>query len=157
MIEYYEMSTVYTRGMETTRSIIWEAYFDNLNFFNTIFGMNTDNLPVLKEWGGVPHNSFLSFHRRMGLLGVGALFFFILKSFRVLLKKKQFFYLFFDVVLLLRMYFDGMLTTAEDFFILTLLFIPLFYNSDTFQIEKQLEKQSDHWIERLWDRFVVFI
>lgn len=157
IMDYYEMSTVYTRGMETDRSIIWKAYFNNLDFSTVIFGLDTDHLPVIKEWGGNPHNSYLSFHRRMGIIGLGSLVFFLFKGFCETVKRKQVIVAFFFVVLLVRMFFDGMLTTAQDFFILTLIFIPLCYNCDEFRIEKQVEAKSDNKLEKLWDKFVFII
>lgn len=157
LMDYYEMSTVYTRGMETDRSIIWKAYFDNLDFSSVIFGMHTENLPVIKEWGGNPHNSYLSFHRRMGLLGLGTLVFFVLKGFRLLIKRKQYVVSYFVFVLLVRMYFDGMLTTGQDFFILTLLFLPLCYNDPSLRIKEQIGSHGNGRLERIWDIIVLII
>lgn len=157
LVELYDLSTVSTRGLDTDRSIIWRAYFNNLDFSSILFGLDTDNLPILKEWYGNPHNSYLSFHRRMGLLGVIALFCYILKSFGVLIKKKYLVVVFMIFVLLVRMFFDGMLTTAEDFFILTVIFLPLSYKNDVYQIEKQLGEKGTNRIERLWDKIVFII
>ena len=154
--EYYELTSISSRGLETTRSIIWKAYFDNLDFGSFLFGLDSDNLPVLKEWNGVPHNSFLNFHRRLGIIGVIALFYIIIKNFKVLINRKQLSVLFIEIVLLVRMFYDGMLTTAEDFFIFTLLFIPLCYNNKVYIIEEQIEAKSANWLEKLWDK-VVFI
>lgn len=157
IVRYYELTSLASHGIETTRTDIWKAYFDNLDLFSFIFGLDTQNIPIIKDYGGNPHNSFLSFHRRMGLMGLCLLFFYLYKGFKVLIKRKMFVVLFFSFILMLRMFFDGMLVTPEDFFILTLFFIPLYYNNDFFCIEEQIETHGDSWIEKVWDKVVYFL
>ena len=154
---FYELTSISSRGLETVRSDIWKAYFDYLDFSTLLFGLDTQNLPVLKEFGGNPHNSFFSFHRRMGLVGLCMLFYVLMKGFRALIKRRLYVVLYFNIVLLVRMFFDGMLMTAQDFFIFTLFFLPLSYNNKVFQIEDQLEKKGVNRLERLWDKFVFII
>jgi hypothetical protein len=154
---FYELTSISSRGLETVRSDIWKAYFDYLDFSTLLFGLDTQNLPVLKEFGGNPHNSFFSFHRRMGLVGLCMLFYVLMKGFRALIKRRLYVVLYFNIVLLVRMFYDGMLMTAQDFFIFTLFFLPLSYNNKVFQIEDQLEKKGVNRLERLWDKFVFII
>lgn len=158
LFEYYELTTLAEKGLDAdTRTVLWKSYFDNLDLSSFLFGLDTQNLPYLKNQGGNPHNSFLSFHRRMGLLGILSLFFFVYKEIFFLIKKKQFVALFFTLVLLARMFFDGMLVTAEDFFILTLFFMPLCYNNKVFRIEDQIKAHGNSWFEKVWDKIVFII
>jgi len=157
IVDYYELSSLASKGMDSERSVIWKAYFNNLDFTSLIFGLDTQDLPVLREYSGNPHNSFLSYHRRMGLLAFCALLYYIIKEFRVLIKNKMFVLLTCNAILLLRMFFDGMLVTAEDFFILTLFFMPLCFKNEVFCIEKQIDTHGNSWIEKMWDKFVFLI
>lgn len=157
IVDYYDLTSLASKGMETARSDIWKSYFNNLDFTSLIFGLDTQDLPVLREYSGNPHNSFLSYHRRMGLLGFGILLYYIYKELRVLIKRKMYMVLVFNAILFLRMFFDGMLVTAEDFFILVLVFMPLCFNNKIFCIEKQIESRGNSRIEKMWDKFVFLI
>jgi hypothetical protein len=153
IVDYYELTSLASKGTDaSSRSVLWKSYFDHLDFISIFFGLDTQNLPYLIEKGGNPHNSFLSFHRRMGLLGFCVLLYYIIKEFRVLIKKKMFVVLVFNAILILRMFFDGMLVTAEDFFILTLFFMPLCFNNEAFCIEKQIDTHGNSWNEKMWDK-----
>ena len=154
--EYYELTRFASKGFESDeRSLLWDTYITNIDFSSFFLGLDTQNLPKLRDYGGNPHNTFLGMHRRMGLLGFGVLLYYMIKEVRILIKRKWFVVLFANVVLIFRMFFDGMLVTAEDFFILTLFFLPLCYNSEAFQIKKQIEKPSNHWTVKLWDKIVL--
>lgn len=157
IVDYYELTSLASHGLETPRTDIWNTYFKNLDFGSLLFGLDTQDLPGLKEYYGNPHNSFLSFHRRMGLLGLCILLYYVIKEFRILIKRKMFVVLTFNAILILRMFFDGMLVTAEDFFILTLFFIPFSFRNEVLCIEKQIETHGNNWIEKVWDKFVVII
>ena len=156
--DYYELTSLSEKGLDaTTRTVLWKSYFDHLDIGSIIFGLDTQNLPFLKDNGGNPHNTFLSFHRRLGLVGISILIYYIFKIIKTLLRRKSFVILFLVAVLVVRMFFDGMLVTAEDFFILTLFFIPLCYNNKVFDIEKQINTHGNNWFERVWDKIAVFI
>lgn len=154
---YYELTRFADRGVESERTDLWRAYFEHLDIGSFLFGLDTQNIPLLREKGGNPHNTFLSFHRRMGFIGLCALLFYMLKGLLSLVKKKWFVVIYFCFVLIIRMFFDGMLVTAEDFFILTLFFFPLCYNNKIYRIEEQIQAHGNSWFERAWDKIVFII
>ena len=157
LMGFYELSSVATRGTETVREDIWADYFRNLDPISLLFGLDTQNLPIIKHFEGNPHNSFLSMHRRMGLLGLGTLMYYIFYAFRKLISRKMYPYLFLLFVLLVRMFFDGMLTTAEDFFILTLIFVPICFDNPSFRIREQLQTQDNNMVSRCFDKIILFL
>lgn len=157
IIADYELTSLATKGFETSRTEIWSSYINHQDFISFLFGLDSDNLPILREVGGNPHNSFLSIHRRMGIIGLITLLYYMFKELIILIRKKQFVILFFNLVLIVRMFVDGMLTTAQDFFILTLFFLPLCYNNKVFRIEEQIQAHGNSWFERLWDKIVFII
>lgn len=153
--ESAELASFTKKGLDnSTRTEIWSSYFNHLDIVSIIFGLDTDNLSVLKDVSGNPHNSFLSFHRRMGLLGILALLYIIIKGIKILINKKQLVFLCIYIILLFRMFVDGMLTTAQDFFILTLFFIPLCYTNRVLRIESQINSKSVNKYEKLLDKVV---
>lgn len=157
LMDLYELTSISSKGMETSRTDIWSAYFRYMDPFSFIFGLDTDHLPVLKDYGGNPHNSFLAFHRRMGLLGVLALLYYITKSFIILFRKKEFINICILFILLLRSFFDGMLVTPEDFFMYVLIFMPICYNNNNFNVEKQFEPQVETWYNKKLEKIIAVI
>lgn len=120
--ELYSLSSLSTHGMETSRYKIWESYFHNLDFPSLLFGLETHNLPYLKDYEGNPHNSLLNFHYRMGLIGVITILYYLLKSWKIYLKNRLYVLLFFSVVLWTRMFTDSCLVSAMDFIVFSMLF-----------------------------------
>lgn len=157
LTEFYELTRFADRGVESERSDLWRSYFEHLDIGSFFLGLDTQNIPLLREKGGNPHNTFLSFHRRMGLLGLSVLFFYLIKWLRRLVRNKCYVVMYFCIVLIIRMFFDGMLVTAEDFFILTLFFLPLCYYNKSFRIKEQIESRGQSMIEKLWDKIVFII
>ena len=153
----YELTSLASKGFETIRTEIWKSYINHQDIISFLFGLDSDNLPVLKEVEGNPHNSFLSVHRRMGIIGLGVLLYYMFKELIVLIRRKQFVLLFFHLVLIVRMFVDGMLTTAQDFFILTLFFLPLCYHNKVFCIEEQIQSHGNSWFERAMGKIVFII
>lgn len=155
--DLFELTSLASRGLETSRSDIWAEYFQGLDFSSFIFGLDTQNLPELSSVDGNPHNSFLSLHRSMGLLGIATYLYYLVSVFKILLRRKQYTILFMIVVLHLRMFFDGMLTTAEDFFIYTLMFLVLCSDYPQFKIKEQLQNHDNSWYARWYDKLISFV
>lgn len=126
ILVYYELSSLSSKGVDTLRYQLWESYFSNLDFTSLMFGLETKNLPYLRDFGGNPHNSLLNFHYRMGLLGVSCLIFYIIKGWWKLVKSNEYVILFFSVVLFVRNFTDTNLVAATDFITFTLIFYPYY-------------------------------
>ena len=58
-----------SEGVESSRFQIWSSYFEHMDFPNFFLGCDSANFPIIKQYDGNPHNAFLSFHHRMGIIG----------------------------------------------------------------------------------------
>lgn len=125
LVELYTLTQFADKGFESVRSDMWNAYLKSLNLPSLLFGLDTLSVPILREFGGNPHNSFLNFHYRMGLLGLIALCMLIIKSLKILLSQKHFILFFYITFLLIRCFFDSCIGGASDFMIYTMLFYPI--------------------------------
>lgn len=139
---FYDLSSLNSKGLETDRLNIWNSYFDHLDFPSFLFGLETHDLPHLKDYSGNPHNSLLNFHFRMGLIGVITILIFLFKSWRLYIKEKQYVLLFFNVVLWARMFTDTCLVCGTDFIVYTMLFYPFVNQQKCDNNTKHIEKNS---------------
>lgn len=142
IMTYYSLTNLSESGMETARYKIWSAYIDNLDFTSFFFGLDTLCVPLLKNYGGNPHNAFLNFHYRMGILGLFGLLFIIYKSTIKLLKSKSYVLLVFLLFLLGRIFFDACIGSSTDYLIYSLILYPLINCNNTHKKKKlvKLEK-----------------
>ena len=122
---YFSLSNLSESGMETSRYKIWSSYLNSLDLTSLVLGLDTLKVPLLKSFGGNPHNAFFNFHSRMGLLGLMGLCLIILKSISCLLTRKKYIQLVFVVLLLGRIFFDACLGSTTDYIIYAILFYPI--------------------------------
>ena len=149
IVLFYDLSSVNSKGMETDRTNIWRSYFDNLDFSSFLFGLETKDLPYLKNYNGNPHNSFLNFHYRMGSIGVLAIVYYLCKSWKVLFDKKQFVPWVFVLILWIRMFTDTCLVSAMDFIPLTMIFYPISMMRETPIIPQSMPKRINYIIYKV--------
>ena len=131
LLESLEATRLLNEGYETSRYLLWESYLSNLDLPSLLFGLETKDLPYLKEYSGNPHNSFFNFHYRMGLLGLMALVVLLIKSIRKLLRTNQKEICVFLILLWARMFFDTCIISATDFIVYTMMFYPFCMNIQT--------------------------
>lgn len=123
LMSFYSLSALSDKGTDnSTREIIWNSYLSHLDFFSLLFGLDSDHIPKLAEFSGNPHNSFLNFHRRMGLFGVIALLYLIVYSIRKYLKKKDYILVLFIMLYMIRILFDTVLVSTFDFVFYSMLY-----------------------------------
>lgn len=125
IVDLFHISRFATEGMESSRSIIWISYIDALDLSSFIFGLDTQGDPILKSYGGNPHNAFLNFHSRMGFGGLLALIVLIVVSLVKLIKDKKYIISFYIILLIARFYFDACIGGTTDYLFYTMLFYPL--------------------------------
>lgn len=131
LLESLETTRLFNEGYETSRYLLWESYLSNLDLPSLLFGLETKDLPYLKQYNGNPHNSFFNFHYRMGLLGLMALVVLLIKSIRKLLRTNQKEICVFLLLLWARMFFDTCIISATDFIVYTMMFYPFCMNIQT--------------------------
>lgn len=125
--ELFMMSRLAEEGADNTaRQSIWGAYIYALDPISFIFGLDTESIPVLNAVGGNPHNAFLNYHRRMGLIPLLFIIYFIIKSLRWFLHKKELAYAFVLVIFIFRIFFDSSINTTYDFIFYYMIFYPFF-------------------------------
>lgn len=56
------------RGLDSPRWEMWMAYIDYQTLGSFLLGTNTDYVPVISEFGGNPHSTFVRFHAYFGIL-----------------------------------------------------------------------------------------
>ncbi len=160
ILTYYELSSLSSKGMDSDRYNIWSSYFNNLDFPSFLFGLETRDLPHLRDYGGNPHNSLLNFHYRMGIIGVVALVYYLAKSWCLLLKRHQFVLLFFSLVLWVRMFTDTCLVCATDFIVYSMLFFPFIKYSRFSSFENKnyvINKNNDRQHLSLIDKILLIL
>lgn len=148
--DFYMLTSISDKGMETSRYKIWSAYFDSLDLSTLVVGLNTMDIPLLKSYGGNPHNAFLNFHYRMGLFGLFGLLMIICRSVKILIKRKQYVILMFVVFLLVRIFFDACLGSSTDYIIYTIILYPILCNNRVFRKKRQKEiyKKIVRWRQK---------
>lgn len=128
IIELFELTRFATESFDTPRTAIWGAYFSSLDIVSLIFGLDTLSVPELAAYGGNPHNAFLNFHYRMGIIGLLPLLYYIFKALRIYFKTHFYFILFLLLSLIGRFCFDSNLNTTYDFIFFAIIFYPILYN-----------------------------
>ena len=134
----YEASSFAENGMESSRYKIWETYFNNLNFQSAIFGLDTVDIPFLMDYGGNPHNSFLNFHRRIGLIPI--ILFFLISgiAFYKYWINKAYYLLGIMLIIYARIFFDSdCFIGPYDYILYTIAFYPLIKFKPIFSIRNK--------------------
>lgn len=129
LVYFYSFSNLSESGLGTSRYKIWGAYLNALDPISFTFGLDTLSVPLLREYGGNPHNAFLNYHYRMGILGLGALVYVILKALKILKRNKHYILLCFEILLLMRLFFDACIGGRLDFMIFLMFFYPILNES----------------------------
>ena len=122
----YEASSFAENGMESSRYKIWDSYITHIDLESAIFGLDTSNIPVIRDYGGNPHNSFLNFHRRLGLI---PFILFLIITFVSILKYFMMgdnYVVWLIIILFSRIFFDSdCFIGSYDFIIYTIIFYPI--------------------------------
>lgn len=115
-----------SRGItDGSRASLLRTYLDNLDMKNLLLGYDFSNDPLFIRFGLNPHNSFIDFHQRGGLLFFPALLLILVAMFKSLLHHRLYFALF--VTLLLRASTDRFLfLTFYDYVLMTLIFLSFY-------------------------------
>ncbi len=145
LVYYYSFTNLSESGTDSSRYRIWAAYFEHLDIISFTFGLDTLSVPLLREYGGNPHNAFLNYHYRMGILGIGALIYIIIKAVKILLKERAIILFFFLSALLVRIFFDACLGGPQDFLIFFMFWHPILCWRDIRNLDahmKELDKQK---------------
>lgn len=131
----YEASSFAEHGMESARYEIWSSYIENLSLKSLIFGVDTEIIPILRDYGGNPHNSFFNFHRRMGLI---PLILFVSISTVAIIKyilNNQLYLVFILFIIYSRIFFDSDCFIGPfDYILYTIAFYPIFKYKSIFRI-----------------------
>lgn len=87
----------------------WKEYISSLsNVQNFLFGAKLNSLPfVHNRMGDSLHNSFLTIHARMGVLGFFSCIIIIIKSVLLIFRKKNWFILFYFIAVLVKAMVDA--------------------------------------------------
>lgn len=56
------------RGLETPRWAMWESYIDYQTWGSFLLGADTEVIPLISDYGGNPHNTFIRFHAYYGII-----------------------------------------------------------------------------------------
>lgn len=126
--DLYMMTSFARNSLESSRDIIWSAYFDALNPLSFFGGVDVSQIPAITSVGNNPHNAFLNFHCRMGILGVLALWMLMIKSVIEYIKLSDFVPLLFFFCIFVRMMFDSCINTTYDFILYAILLYPILKN-----------------------------
>lgn len=124
---YYEMSRL-SEGVESSRSQIWSSYFEHMDFTGFFLGCDSVNFPIIKQYGGNPHNAFLNFHHRMGIVGFVTLIYIILASIKKYIILRRMFIMILMLILMARMFFDSCIVSNHDYIFYSFLFLPFINN-----------------------------
>lgn len=133
---WYESSNFSSKQLESARYTIWNSYFKSLSICDIIYGKDLNTVPLIREWDGNVHNSYLKFHARVGLIGVIPFLLLLLRSLVIIIKDNRI--LFIPVIaLLIRIFFDSDMLIGElDFVLYTILWIPvmgIYNNSENYK------------------------
>jgi hypothetical protein len=156
ILEFMSFTRFASAGMETSRSVIWKAYFDALDLPSLFFGLDTLSVPMLKSYGGNPHNAFLNFHSRMGLLGLLALAVLIIKSINAMLKNREYVLVFYLVLLLGRFYFDACIGGPTDYLFYTMLFYPMIRKKQ-YQVDNKMSVCKKPLFSNIYTKLIKLI
>ena len=156
ILEFISFTRFASAGMETSRSVIWKAYFDALDLPSFLFGLDTLSVPILKSYGGNPHNAFLNFHSRMGLLGFIALAILIIESIKEMLRNREYVLIFYLVLLLGRFYFDACIGGTTDYLFYTMLFYPII-RKNQYQVSDNVSVCKKSLFSRIYTKLIKLI
>lgn len=97
-----------SRGLESTRSIIWTDYWakTSKSFFFILFGAPVSGTFFLDLVQGNLHNAFLMLHSKYGLMQLIIIIYMLIKSGICYFKEKNYLYLTLLIAVLFRMQFD---------------------------------------------------
>lgn len=123
LLGYYEMSRL-SEGMESSRSSIWSAYFKYMDFSGFLLGCDSAHFPIIKQYAGNPHNSFLNFHHRMGIIGFTTLLYVSFASMKKYITQKRWIIMVLMLFLMARLFFDSCIVSNHDYIFYTFLFLP---------------------------------
>lgn len=116
MIRFIERSGEFTES--SARSNFWQNYFNNLDLFRFIFGVNVETDPwdegLQNEFNY--HNSFISLHSQTGLIGILTMLLILFSLFDLFKNDKVLFLLLF--VLVIRSFTDSMIFFGRYDFIM---------------------------------------
>lgn len=143
----YSFTRFDTEGTESLRTTLWIDYFNHLDFLNLLFGPNTTKMPIIASFDGNPHNAYLNFYDRMGLLGITSLLVLHIKAIILYIKKRQYIVLSLIVLYGLRLMVDSLLVSTLDFILYTLLFYPILKKNDSMYI--QVGSSRNNLIKRI--------
>lgn len=139
----YEASSFAENGMESSRYKIWDSYFNNLTITSTLFGLETIDIPVLRDYGGNPHNSFLNFHRRFGFIPILLFFIISCASMFKYLKSKDYYLFFIMLIIYSRIFFDSdCFIGPYDYILYTIVFYPLIQYKPIFKMIRKEKSVS---------------
>lgn len=126
LVLWYEASNFASKQLESSRYTLWQKYIESLSLSDILMGKDLNTVPLIKEYDGNVHNSFLKFHARTGLLGFIPLILLIFRSLYFTYKKR--FILIIPVLaVLIRIFFDADMLIGElDFVLYMMLWTPLF-------------------------------
>ena len=122
----YNLTTFNDRGLESSRFEMWNNFFDGMGLVDFIVGMDTRNIPIIKDYGGNPHNSLLFFQMNSGILGIVNLFMMILLAIKKYFKSKQYLILICFFLIFLRYFTDSLFFQSYDFIFYIYLFYPIY-------------------------------
>ncbi len=109
---------------EDLRYDYWREFYTELNVQRAIFGLDLNELPLIGYYSGNPHNSFIYFWARTGIVSFILFVTIGWSAFR--LSQKSFFLTMLLAIFLLRAFFDiTILYSHLDFVLFALLFIAL--------------------------------
>ena len=123
--------------MESSRFHIWASYFNHLSLETTFWGPETNDIPIVRDYSGNPHNSFLNLHRRIGLI---PLVLFLIISIISMIKyfiHKKYYIIFIILIIYSRIFFDSdCFIGPYDFVLYTIVFYSLIKYKPIFRITK---------------------
>lgn len=113
-----------SEGVESSRSSIWSAYFKYMDFSGFLLGCDSAHFPIIKQYAGNPHNSFLNFHHRMGIIGFMTLLYIIFASMKKYITLKRWNIMILMLFLMGRMFFDACIVSNHDYIFYSFMFLP---------------------------------
>jgi hypothetical protein len=124
MIRFIERGGEFSES--SARSSMWENYFNNLDVFRIIFGVNVETDPwedgIQNEFNY--HNSFINLHLQTGIIGILTIIILMFSLFNLFSNDKVLFLLLF--VLILRSFTDTVIFFGRyDFIVFYFIFIEL--------------------------------
>lgn len=127
--DIYMMTSFAQNSLESSRTLIWNAYFEALTPISFLGGLDVSNVPMIRSYGNNPHNALLNFHYRMGLLGVIAIVSLAIKSIRNYLIFSDYILLMYMSCIIVRFMFDACINTSYDYILYAMLLYPILFKT----------------------------